>query len=210
MVRRIVSHCTIVAVLLLLGGQVAKANSITYTFQGFGTGSLGTTSFTNSFFRIKLTADTSSIMQFTIPICKPSACTIFTVQATSAAISVAGLMAAITSPVGIFDNQTFMGLGLGRRSASGPGGGGPDFLDIGSSVFANYNLAHGLGPIGPFTGGVFQFKCSFGCVTTGLGNLSMSNASGVTFAASPEPASMLLFGSGALFVAGIRRRKSAR
>lgn len=213
MVRRSLIRYLPLSFLLLLAAQAASADTITYTFQGYATGSIGSTSFTDSAFTITLTANTASISQFTMT-CTPSPCTIDDVPATTATITIDGLTTEITSPIGIFDNQTVDVLGLSRITGSGSGGIGMDLLDLTSSSFAGYNLATPLAPVGPVNlGGLSEFNCSSGCVTTGLGNLSLSSASQVTFTppiATPEPSSLLLLGTGLLLVVGTRRRMRAK
>lgn len=201
------------ALLLLFAAQRASADTVTYTFQGYATGSVGATSFTNSAFTITLTADSGNISEFAMS-CSPSNCTVFDVQAATAALTVDGMTTAITSPIGVFDNQTVDVLGLSRITGPGPGGIGMDLLDLTDPAFATYNLATPLAPVGPFNlGGLGEFSCASGCVLTSVGNVSMSSASGVTFTdpiSTPEPASLLLLGTGALAVLALRRSVRAR
>lgn len=200
------------ALLILLGSQSASADPITYTFQGTASGTLGSTSFTNSPFTITVTANTNSISEFTMT-CTPSPCTVLDVPAMTATITVDGLTTSITSPIGVFDNQTVDVFGLSRISGSGSGGIGMDLLDLTNAMFASYNLSSPLGTVGPFNPGTLtEFSCSSGCVTTGLGDLSFTSASGVTFTdpiSTPEPSGLLLLGTGLLAVLGIFRSTRA-
>ena len=201
------------ALLLLLGAQSASADPVTYTFEGYASGSIGSTSFTHSLFTITLTADTASITQFSMS-CSPSPCTVYDVPAATATISVDGLTTNITSPIGVFDNQTVDVLGLSRITGGGSGGISMDLMDMPSPTFATYNLSSPLAPVGPLNIGTLnEFSCSAGCVTTGLGTLTLNSASQVTFTdpiATPEPASVLLLGAGVLAVLGIRRRTRSK
>jgi len=89
-----------------------------------------------------------------------------------------------------------------------------DLLDLTSSTFGSYNLSSPFAPVGPLgVGSLPEFNCSDGCVTTGLGNLTMTSASQVTFSdpiSTPEPTSLLLLGTGLLIVAGFRRMQYAK
>ncbi len=213
MVRHSLLRFLPLAFLLLLGAQGARADSVSYVFQGYASGTLGSTSFTHSSFTITLTANTSNISQFTMT-CSPSPCTLLDVTAATATVTVDGMTTTITSPIGVFDNQTVDVLGLSRVTGSGSGGIGLDLLDLTNSAFAGYNLSVPMGPVGPINlGGLPEFSCSSGCVTTGLGDLTFTSASQVTFTdpiSTPEPASLLLLGTGALALIGLRRRSRAK
>ena len=205
------------ALLLLLGGRSAAADTIEYTFQGYASGSIGSTNFTNSLFTITLTANSGSVNEFSMP-CSPSACTVYdvVVQATSATVNVDGLTTNITSPIGVFDNQSVDVLGLARISGPGMSGVGMDLIDITDPAFATYALSGSIPPVGPADlGALSEFNCSAGCVTTPLGNLTLTNASQVMFTdpiSTPEPASLglLLLGFGLLAITSMRSRTRNR
>jgi PEP-CTERM motif-containing protein len=208
MACRLLCRLLPLALLLLLGAQAASADTLTFTFQGLGTGSIGTTSFTNSAFTITLTTDTTAISEFTLA-CSPTPCTIFDVPATTATISADGMTTAITSPIGVFDNQTLDVLGLSRITGGGPSGISLDLMDLSNPAFGTYDLSVPLATVGPFNLSTMgEFSCSSGCVLSTVGDMSMTSASDVyvTAVAVPEPASVLLLGSGLLLIAGIRRK----
>jgi hypothetical protein len=210
---RIYLRCLPLALLLLVGVQRASADTIEYTFQGSASGSIGNTSFTNAAFTITLTANTNNISEFTMS-CSPSVCTIYDVAATSATITVDGVTSNITSAIGVYDNQGVDMLGLARITGPGMSGVGMDLLDLSNPAFATYNLSSPITAIGPDNlGTLSQFSCSAGCVITGLGNVSMTSASQVTFnnpVTTPEPSTPLLLVTGLLLVAGIWRTGRAR
>jgi len=213
MERRSLILLLTLAILLILFSPTAKADTITYVWQGTATGSIGGTSFQDAGFTITLTADSSSISQFTLG-CSPSACTIFDVAASTATITVDGVTSNITSAIGVFDNQTMSVLGLGRITGPGPGGIGGDLLDMTNPAFSTYNLSGALNAVGPISMGTLsEFSCSAGCVITGIGNLTMTSADGVTYSDpvnTPEPSTLLLLASGGLAIFGLRRRAHAR
>ncbi len=167
---------------------VAKiARRLVYVFQGTATGRVGLTLFRNQFFMLTLTADPTTIGQQTLACAVPSGtCTVFAVPGASATILITGVgQATITSPVGVFVNQTFQTLGFTRMPIAAIAN--ADLMDLQfDPAFGTYNLASALGPIGPFfptTVALGQFNCSFGCVMTSLGTLTVDTALQVTFAA---------------------------
>jgi len=212
MARRTLILPLALAFLALLAAPGAMADTITYTFQGNASGSLGGTSFSNAQFTIILTADSDAISQFTMG-CGATPCTILDVQAATASFTVHGQTTAITSPIGVFDNQTVDVLGLARITGPGAGGIGMDLLDLTDPAFGTYNLSSELAVMGPFNLGTLnEFSCATGCVITSIGNLTMTTASDVTFSdpvSTPEPSSLLLLACGGLALVGLHRRARA-
>lgn len=212
MERRSLLLLLTLAILLVLCAPAAKADTISYVWQGTASGSIGGNSFQNSEFTITLTADSNSISQFTLG-CSPTACSIYDVAASTATITVDGVTSDITSAIGVFDNQTMSVFGLGRITGPGPAGIGGDLLDMSDPAFASYNLTGAISAVGPISMGTLsEFSCSAGCVITGVGNLTMSSATGVTFSDpvnTPEPSSLLLLASGGLALVCLRRKALA-
>lgn len=176
------------------GSFVAKLDTVLlYTFQGTASGYVQAGGgFTRLPFTLNVTANPDAIVRATQPCAVPSGtCVVYAVPAASARI-VAGLVppqpggfqAVITSPVGVFVNQTYQTLGLTRMPS---GRITSDIMDLQRGAgFATYNLVHALGSVGPFfttTTSLAQFNCNFGCVMTSSGTLSVVSVSNVTFVA---------------------------
>lgn len=183
--------------LLLVGACAANANSITYSFAGTGTGDLNGVPFTGASFTITVLGDTSNITNcFTVDLCN---------VANSATIAITGFSTAtFVTATQVFDAQGFPAAGFERAVN------GLDLLDLSDTAFATYSLATSIGPIfvaNPFA--VNQFSCNHGCVVTTQGNLNFSSIVNVTFnaTATPEPGTLIMFGSGIVGLAGILRRK---
>jgi hypothetical protein len=167
----------------------ASAKRITYTFQGTANGSMQrgdepATDFANESFTITAIADPTQIVASTRYCKVPSgACKILSVPALSASISVGGATATFTSPLAIFDNQTYTSLGL-TRARSG------DLLDLQSHpAFASYDLKSDLAMSEVFMKGRIgtgQFNCRRGCVETNLGVLTVESVQNVSFAATVD------------------------
>jgi hypothetical protein len=174
--------------------QVAAAASfhgigerMTYAFQGTASGTFqpdsgAATTFTNESFTITAIAEAGAVVTSTQRCAVSSGvCKLFSVPVASANISVAGLTATITSPMAIFDNQTFPALGLQRQT-------GADLLDLqGNNAFAIYDLNGNLALQDPFfrkPTAVAQFDCAHGCVMTTLGSLTVASVQNVRFTAT--------------------------
>ena len=177
------SHAPVAAATSLPG----IGERMTYTFQGTASGTFqpesgAATTFTNEPFTITAIAEAGAIVASTQP-CAVSAgvCKLFSVPVASTKSSVAGLAAVITSPVAIFDNQTFPALGLQRKT-------GADLLDLqGNQAFTVYDLNGNLALREPFfkrPTPVAQFDCAHGCVMTTLGSLTVAGVQNVRFTAT--------------------------
>ena len=141
---------------------VAAAHPLTITFAGNGTGSIGSSGFTNASFTIIFTSDTSRL---TIPSCCVNDLT--TPGGTPATISVNGVNADFSEDQAVFVNPNELDVGIWHL-------GGPDFLTIGNKQFATYNLATNIGPI---DGTTSILSDTF---STSEGILAMSSVSNVT------------------------------
>ena len=159
---------------------------ITYTFEGTASGAFqpesgAATTFADQPFTITAAAEAGDVVMLTQTCAVPSGvCKVWSLPV-SAKISVAGVTATFLSPLAIFDNQTFSGLGLQRRA-------GPDFLDLqGNSAFTSYDLTGDLAPKEVFfkkARALGQFNCAHGCVMTNRGLLAVITVQNVRFTAS--------------------------
>jgi hypothetical protein len=167
----------------LAGCGSTEAANITYKFAGAGSGAVGNVTFTEAPFTLVASADTHAITSSTSPCAVPQGvCQHFSVRAANVVFSLTtqNLTATFTSPADIFVNQTFPTVGLQR-------GGNPsnDILDIQDQAFATYDLKISLGPVGSLSVVLGQFNCTFGCVETTMGVLTVTRVANVTFAATP-------------------------
>jgi hypothetical protein len=108
-----------------------------------------------------------------------------------------------TDPFYVFDNQGVSVAGFSDPNIE-------DIVDLSNSAFATYNLQN---PIGPLASSFFFVDTGQALGST-LGTIILDSTSGTpTFAATtgggttPEPGSLVLFGSGVVALATVIRRK---
>jgi exosortase sorting signal-containing protein len=168
--------CAIAASVLLFGPASALGASITYTFSGTGTGTVGATTFTNAAYVITLSGDTSTISSF--------ATTNQNLVIPNATMTIAGIgTATITNAVGIFDNRGSSTIGFQNEDTFF------DQMDGVDPAFATYLLTTAIGPIS----GISPFALNqFVALGSTLGAITLSASGPFTFqatlgAAPPPP-----------------------
>jgi hypothetical protein len=185
-----------ITVASLLFSLSAQAAPITYIYDGFGTGTLGGSPFTDAAFTITASADTDNITVW------PNGGYIPQNTHLSTVIDIAGLGSfSITTP-----SHSWM---LG--SGGGSGGLGRNlslnWLTLTEPALIGYGLDTSIGPVlenSPLHASQFR-----DVATTG-GTLAFSSITEVTFTAAPEPSTLIfLLTLGALGVVPLawRRRK---
>jgi hypothetical protein len=194
--RKVYLLLVTVALLLSMAGQAA-ASAITYKEQVTASGTLGSNPFTDALLTISWTGDTTGVT---------GGSGFFTNQAgpNTVSLNIAGLGNFIfTDDMDVFVNQNFFppAVGFGSNTTRG------SVLDTLDNAFGTYDLTTAIGPI---TDTSF-IRPDLPNGTTG-GLLTIVSAGDSTFTATlgattPEPSSILLFGSGILGLAGVLRRK---
>lgn len=170
----------------------AGAATITYTFSGVTSGSLGADTFDSAAFVVTLVGDTDNINGNVFG--NPS---IFGLR-TTATIQIAGLPLATVSgseDVGIFANDDVNAVGFWRYEQV-------DMLDVFGGSLDGYHLATDFGPEA-----FDQIFTGWGSLSTDQGLLNGSASGPVTFTARlvPAPGAMALLGMGGLMAARRRR-----
>lgn len=195
--RRFLSLGLVVAALAMMP-SLASASLITYTYSGTATGSLDVTGFGPAAFVITALADTANI--------GPWCCGNAQDTHSSASIDLTGF--------GVFDftlpTHTWISEGCCMGFGRDLGLNLLTLIHVPGLTDVGYGLDTATGPFSdPIAGAPGQFV---DIPTTG-GLLTFSSVSDVTFEAStapevPEPATLLLFGTGLAVVArrGLRRR----
>jgi hypothetical protein len=183
----------------------AGAATMVYSLSGTGSGKKGTTEFVNAPFLITVFADTSSV---TPPAGQPGFWT-YTVNALEARVDLLGESGAILVPTRMFVSQNFSGGGAGFALQGGFFG-GPDLMDFSHSSLSSWDLRSAFGPVSVPT--AFIAPGQFTDINTGLGLLTFTSASNVTFTAQPvpEPGTMMLAIAGMAFLSLRTGRRLSR
>ncbi len=189
-------NCLHVALLVAIAFN-SRADLITLTHSGTGSGRIGATFFTNAGFTITEFADTTNRAPFSGG---------FSIEDFSASISISGVgNFHFTTATETFVNNNLSVVGFSRAS-------GPDlFNGPTNSLFASWNLLSSLGPV---TGPSSLLQWSLSPVNTDGGVLSFSSATMTgTFQATvvPEPAcGLVMLATSFLAVCIVDRRLRGR
>lgn len=184
---------------LLLGAGLLHAAPITYTFSGTGTGTLGTTSFTDASFVATLTSDTANVAF--VP-----ALSALGILGLPADIEIAGVGSLnFTGTAFIFTGGQVVGFGEDNAGFPSPPG---NLIQIDNANVSGYNLASNF-----TTSGANGILSQFQNAATSGGSLSFSSMSTVTFVSAlstPEPSTFVILGAGLAILAWRKRSGLAR
>jgi hypothetical protein len=193
---------------LLLTAFVVNANAvpISFTHEGIGSGTLGSTSFSDAEFTITAQGDTMNRSLISSPYIG------FYIEHDSASIFIASLGTFdFITDTRTFVNNTFGGVGFSRAGATGA-----DLFDgpSNSGAFGSWDMLSSIGPI-TGSGGLEQWTSPYPDVITNAGVLVFKGGSSpatfqATIAPVPEPSTMLLLGSGLIGLVGYGRKKLFR
>ncbi len=194
-----------VSLVASLSGEV-EAAFVTYTETATGSGTLGTTTFTNAALTFTQTAETANVIYVLNGIgAGGPGDYAYAVGNATATITIAGVgTASFTGQTSTFNDVTkpISGLEFG-----GPVFGGSVILGFFSPALPNYDLRSSIGPVASTT--VYFGPMNF---ATNLGNFTLSSTTDpATFQANvvPEPSSLTLGTIAALVGLGVRARRRA-
>jgi hypothetical protein len=189
-------HVASAVAFTLASSGVASATPIKYTEQAVASGSIGATTFSGANLTIQWTADTSGVNHQGGP------ASFFGNDggASTVDLTISGVGSTVfTDDVEVFVNQLTPIVGFADNTV------GASILDTIDSAFGSYALTT---PIGPITDTALLSPGTFG---TGLGGLTITAVRvNSTFSATPvpEPASLMLLGTGVLTLVRRRFRRS--
>ncbi len=193
------TSCRLLFTALILA-TLATADPLTITFSGMGSGMVGDHAFNFDAFTVTFETDTSLIE-------KPDCCTraFSTPAGTPATFSIDGIGSGMfMGDQAVFANPSPTELAVGVWHADSN-----YWLDLSGTPSMGYDFSTGNERV-PAASAV-AFRSSF---PTSMGSLSLVSLSDVTFTAIvddvPEPASVMLLGSGLIILCLALRRRGAR
>jgi hypothetical protein len=218
----------------LLGICVASfcaANPISYIFTGMGTGTIGSTPFSDAPFSITFNSNTSSLAYGT------AACADFSTMCSGPSAALSCCSNDVSTPDSTANTFIIDGItgSLTGSSTAGPAVflnpleenvgiwffAEPDFMPAGNAVFGTYNLASSLAPVATQSYGNLQFAPPGPGMNSTAGTVNFSAVTNTTFQAVlsstgsispvPEPWMLVLVGIGLIGMAGgLRRKRSSK
>jgi hypothetical protein len=186
-------HGSGMAVVLLLLAGTLFADSISFTYSGMGSGTVGQTKFSDAAFTIHAIGNTADIVTF------PG--NIFALDLSKVTISIAGVdKFTIITPTE-FDVFPTTGGGAVQFGRAGPGGTAL-IIGPGDPQFATWNMRTSIGPI-TGQGDILQWSLPPPVSTSGGTLIFVDRGTQLTFkAVVPEPSSVWFLGFGLASICG--------